>query len=114
MFCTNYVIKKGDTLYSISRQTNVPVSAIINANPFINVYSLQVGEVICVPVGVPMNEYTGTITYTVKEGDTLGSILNQFQIAIGDLMQLNDVNKVYLLPGTTMVVPVNEPEEYEG
>ncbi len=111
MFCTNYVIKKGDTLYSISRQSNVPVSAIIGANPFVNVYNLQVGEVLCVPVGVPLNDYTGTITYTVKEGDTLGSVLDQYGIEIGDLMQLNDVNSVHLLPGTTLEVPIYDFEE---
>ena len=113
MFCVNYVIKKGDTLYSISQQSNVPVSAIIGANPFVNVYNLQIGEVLCVPVGVPLNDYTSTTTYTVQEGDTLGSVLDQYGIEIGDLMQLNDVNDIFLLPGKTMEVPVYEFEEYE-
>ncbi len=113
MFCINYVIKKGDTLYSISRKSNVPVSAIINANPFVNVYNLQIGEVLCLPVGVPLNDYNGTIIYTVQEGDTLGRVLDQYGIEIGDLMQLNDVNNIYLMPGTSLEVPVFDFEEDE-
>ena len=112
MFCTNYVIKKGDTLYSISQQSNVPVSAIIGANPFVNVYNLQIGEVICLPIGVPLNNYTSTVTYTVREGDTLGKVLDQYGIEIGDLMQQNNVKDIYLLPGTTLTVPVMEYEDY--
>lgn len=108
MFCTNYVIRKGDTLYSISQRSNVPVSAIISANPFVNVYNLQIGEVICLPVGVPLNDFTSTATYTVMEGDTLGKILDQYGIEIGDLMQQNDVNDIYLLPGTTLTIPILE------
>lgn len=108
MFCTDYVIKKGDTLYSISQKSNIPVSAIIAANPFVNVYSLQIGEVICLPVGVPMNDFTSIATYTVVEGDTLGKILDQYGITIGDLMQQNDVTDIYLLPGTTLAVPILE------
>ncbi len=110
MFCTNYTIKKGDTLYSISRQYRVPVSAIINANPFVNVYNLQVGEVICLPVGIPQNNYTNYTTYLVEEGDSLGSVLDKSGAEIGDFMQLNDIYSIYLLPGSTVKVPVIDDE----
>lgn len=51
-FCEGitHTIKKGDTLYSISRQHNVPIAMIIRANPYVDVYNLKVGETICVPV----------------------------------------------------------------
>lgn len=110
MFCTNYVIKRGDTLYSISRQNRIPVASIINANPFINVYNLQVGEAICLPVGVPQNNYTNYTTYQVEDGDTLGSVLEKSGAEMGDFMQLNDVNTIYLKPGSTVQVPVIEEE----
>ena len=44
-----HVIKKGDTLYKISKQYNVKVSALILANPYVNIYNLQVGDTICIP-----------------------------------------------------------------
>lgn len=45
-----YVVKKGDTLFAISRQFNLPLQSILNANPGIVPEALQVGQVICLPV----------------------------------------------------------------
>lgn len=44
-----YVIKEGDTLYKISRTYEVSVSDLIMANPYINVYNLQINDEICIP-----------------------------------------------------------------
>lgn len=44
-----HVVKAGDTLYSISRMYNVPVAAIMRANPYINVYNLRINDQICIP-----------------------------------------------------------------
>lgn len=45
-----HVIKKGDSLYAISRKYNVPLALIMRANPYADVYNLQIGDEICVPV----------------------------------------------------------------
>lgn len=45
-----YVIKRGDTLYSISRRYNSNIDKIIESNPGINPNNLMIGEVICIPV----------------------------------------------------------------
>ncbi len=44
-----YMIRPGDTLYNISLQYNVPISAIMSVNPNLNPYNLIVGEVILIP-----------------------------------------------------------------
>ena len=51
-FCDGmtHTIKKGDTLYSISRMHDVPIAMIMRANPYVDVYNLQVGDTICIPV----------------------------------------------------------------
>lgn len=46
---TKYVIKKGDTLYSISRKYDVPLALVLRANPYVDVYNLQIGQEICIP-----------------------------------------------------------------
>jgi len=107
LFCIYYEIKQGDTLYSISRRYNVDLNAIIMANPFINVYNLKIGDVICLPC-VPHGKYADYATYMVKEGDTLGSIIEKNGINLADLMEANDVNSVFLMPGTTVTVPVTD------
>jgi LysM repeat protein len=106
MYCINYVIQNGDTLYSISRQFNIGLNTIIEANPLMNVYNLRVGETICIPVSVPSNQYTQVTTYTVREGDTLGSILENNAVSLADLMQRNPLNEIFLLPGSVIQIPV--------
>ena len=111
MYCIGYAIKKGDTLYSISRQFNVPIDMLMDANPLVNVYNLQVGEIICIPVSVPHNNYTHNTTYLVEEEDTLGSILEKNDINLADLMVFNDLNSIYITPGTTLQVPIIDDGE---
>ncbi len=48
-----HTVKQGETLYSLSRQYNVPLAIILRANPYIDVYNLQTGDTICIPVRSP-------------------------------------------------------------
>lgn len=45
-----HTIKKGDSLYLLSRYYNVPIGEIMSANRNMNVYNLQIGEEICIPI----------------------------------------------------------------
>ena len=45
-----HTVRSGDTLYSISMEHQVPLALLLRANPYVDVYNLQVGETICVPV----------------------------------------------------------------
>lgn len=105
MYCIYYEIRQGDTLYSISRRYNVDLSAIIKANPFINVYNLQIGDVLCLP-SIPRNNNTDFTTYLVRDGDTLGSIVAENEINIADLLENNNIDSISLMPGTTLSIPI--------
>lgn len=48
-----HTIKKGDTLYEISRAHNVPLSLLLRANPYVDVFNLQVGDTLCIPTKKP-------------------------------------------------------------
>lgn len=108
MYCIGYEVKEGDTLYHISRHFNVSISAILDANPFANLYQLIAGEEIYIPVGVPRNDFTHYTTYQVGEEDTLGALLDENSIQLADLLEFNDLYNIYLLPGTTIKVPAVE------
>ena len=49
-----HVVEKGDTLYLLGKRYHVKVSELMFANPYVNVYNLQVGEELCIPVRPPM------------------------------------------------------------
>ena len=49
-----HIVEKGDTLYKLSRKYNVPLALILRANPFTDVYNMQVGDEICIPVQIEM------------------------------------------------------------
>lgn len=50
-YCNGYThtIKQGDTLYEISRMHQVPLALLLRANPYVDVFNLQVGDTICIP-----------------------------------------------------------------
>ena len=85
-----YVVRPGDTLYSIARKYNVSLAELIAANPGIDPDRLQVGQLICIPKGKPSPKpCPGGHIYVVKESDTLSSILLKFNISVMDLMAGN-------------------------
>lgn len=47
--CMIHVVEPGDTLYRLSRKYRVGLTAILYANPFVDVYNMQVGDEICIP-----------------------------------------------------------------
>ncbi|MEE1249100.1 MAG: LysM domain-containing protein [Lachnospiraceae bacterium] len=53
-----HVVKEGDSLYKIGKMHGVSVSALMYANPYVNVYNLQIGDELCVPV-YPMQQGMG-------------------------------------------------------
>lgn len=61
-----HVIKQGETLYQLSRRYRVPLALILRANPYVDVYNLQVGQEICIPV---VRHYNGMVCMPVQRMD---------------------------------------------
>ncbi len=61
-----HVIKQGETLYQLSRKYRVPLALILRANPYVDVYNLQVGQEICIPV---VRHYNGMVCMPVQRMD---------------------------------------------
>ena len=47
-----HVIQKGDTLYELGKQYHVSVTQLMFANPFVDVYNLQIGDELCIPATI--------------------------------------------------------------
>ncbi len=65
-----YIIKRGDTLFSIARYFNTNVNFILAANPNIDAYNLQIGSAIIIPFGsvVPTDV---SYSYSIMEQNIL-------------------------------------------
>ncbi|MGN0437696.1 MAG: LysM peptidoglycan-binding domain-containing protein [Lachnospiraceae bacterium] len=80
-----HVVEQGDTLYRLAKKYDVKLFDIMRLNPYINVYNLQIGDEICIPVSDTGNRKT----YVVNEGTTLGDVLKVFQTSLDDLIKEN-------------------------
>ncbi|HZJ98870.1 MAG TPA: LysM peptidoglycan-binding domain-containing protein [Tissierellaceae bacterium] len=92
-----YVVRAGDTLYSIAMRYDVTVASLIEANPGIDPNNLQIGQVICIPKGEKPKPCPGGTLYVVRENDSLSTILLRFNISVMDLLAGNpnlDIDRI--------------------
>ena len=97
----NYVVKKGDSLWSIAQKYNTTVDNIKKLN---NLSSdvLSIGQILRIPSDEDIIE--GTI-YTVKRGDSLWSISQQYGITVDDIRRANNLTSNILQIGQTLRIP---------
>jgi LysM repeat protein len=103
--CT-YIVRTGDTLWSIARRFGSPMQSIAQANGIINFNYIQVGQVLCLPGGIPPPTPAPAI-YIVRPGDTLCSIARRFGTtawAIALANNLQNPNLIYI--GQQLIIPV--------
>jgi LysM repeat protein len=107
-----YVVKPGDTLSSISRSHNVPLTEIYRLNPDIDAASLRVGDVVRLPGGVVAAPRPGepgpaqVVRYVVKPGDTLSAIARAHNLTLAQIYQLNpDIDFQRLRVGDVVRLP---------
>ncbi|MDY6407438.1 MAG: LysM peptidoglycan-binding domain-containing protein [Pseudomonadota bacterium] len=86
--CNGVRVRKGDTLYGISRRHDVPIRAIIEENNLSPPYILSVGQYLVLPRAK---------TYRVRSGDTLYSIATRHNMAVSSLAKLNNIQSPYTI-----------------
>jgi LysM repeat protein len=110
---TPYIIRAGDTYYSLAIRFNTTVAAITAANPGVDPNRLQIGQTICMPGTAPPPPVTcpaGFTTYTIVAGDTLFSIAQRFNTTVNVLLQANPgINPNALFIGQRICVPISGP-----
>jgi LysM repeat protein len=62
----------GDTLYSIAVRVGTSVDELLNLNPGVDAFSLQIGQSICLPAQLP--PCPSGVYWVVAPGDTLYAI----------------------------------------
>ena len=105
-----YVVKKGDTLYSISRIYGIPIDTLRRYNNLTSDF-LSVGQEISIPssetIITPSEDeiINEPNTYVVQRGDTLFSISRKFGIPVNDIKVQNNLTSDILSVGQILSIP---------
>ena len=98
-----YVVKKGDSLYSIANSFGVSLEALKNANG-ISGNLINIGQVLTIPTA--SNKTPGDyVVYTVKKGDSLWSIANTYNVSVNDIVDYNNLGTTMLQIGQQLLIP---------
>jgi murein DD-endopeptidase MepM/ murein hydrolase activator NlpD len=91
----SYVLRRGDTLYRVSRRFDVPVTVLQAYNGIKNPSQLREGGTVVIPE-----------SYTVRKGDTLYGIARERGVVLGELAKLNGIGSLEtLVVGRKLYLP---------
>ena len=94
-----YIVKSGDSLYSIAKKYGITVDALKSANGKTSNF-LSIGEILVIPTTTAT-----TRTYTVKAGDSLWKIATNYGVSVNALKQANGLSSDLLSIGQVLVIP---------
>lgn len=100
---TTYIIKSGDTLYSIAKKYETTVDKIKQLNNLSN-NTLTIGMQLQIPTTQYIETPTTTITYTVIPGDTLYSIARLYNTTVNNIKELNNLTSNILTVGQQLLI----------
>lgn len=108
-----YIVKKGDTLYSIALENNITVSELKQLNNLIN-NTIYVGQQLYLKKQSEEEIPNDNNVYIVQKGDTLYSISRKLNIPIDTLKSLNNLNSNEIYIGQQLILEELEiPVEYD-
>ncbi len=98
-----YIVKSGDTLYSIANRYKTTVDEIKRLNN-LKTNTLSIGQKISLPTS--SGETPASLkNYIVKSGDNLYSIAQKNNTTVNEIIQLNNLKSTLLSIGQTLKLP---------
>lgn len=103
-----HVVKKGETVYSISRLYNIPLETIYANHPSAK-YGIKAGETIVIKQNrQALSEGRAFLYYNVKSGDTLFGLSKKFNTTVEEILKANPgVSEDNFKAGSTIRIDVN-------
>ena len=92
-----YIVRVGDTLYSIAREFNTTIDELKKLNNKSN-NTVSIGEKLIIPNTME------TTSYIVEKGDTLYGIANKFNTTVDNLKELNNLISDSLSIGQELII----------
>ena len=97
-----HTVQKNETLSAIAKKYGVSARSIQAVNGISNPNLLFVGKKLKIPSGS-----TSEIPYTVKKGDSLGSIASRFGVKLSEICSRNGISSPNLIKvGQKIIIPV--------
>lgn len=96
-----YIVKRGDSLYSIANKYNTSVSTIKILNN-LSSNSLSIGQSLKIPSNT--NNQSSNNTYIVKSGDNLYSIARTFNTTVNSIKTKNNLKNNLLSIGQKLII----------
>lgn len=106
-----YVVKKGDSLWSIARANGLTVDELKSLN---NLSSnvLHVGDTLLISSADSTCDDGNDNYYVVKSGDTLWSIARKYNLSVNELKALNNLSSNVLSVGQRLIVGKESSNDY--
>jgi len=101
-----YTVRSGDSPYLIAQRYNIDLDTLLAANGLTRRSSIYPGDELLIPGagGAP-----AVTQYTVRRGDTLGTIAQRHGISLRALLQANGLSSRSVIhPGDTLRIPGND------
>jgi len=112
----DYVVRRGDSLYTIARRHNLTVDQLKRTNGLTST-RLKPGQHLALPgttESAPMvakrTQPAAVDTHVVKKGETLASIARRHGMAVDDLKRINDLTNSRLKIGQRLALASRETE----
>lgn len=108
---SEYVVKSGDSFYTIAKAHGTTVKAIETANPGVDSRRLKIGQKLVLPApgtGATAPTMTTTVdsnVYVVKSGDTLSRIATAHKTTVKDLKSINGLTTDRINVGQKLKLP---------
>lgn len=93
-----YVVKKGESLFSIAKRFNISIDAILSVNNMRDASILRIGTVLKIP---NMNG----VYYSVRKGDSLSSITTRYRVDMNKLVDVNELESSVIYVGQKLFIP---------
>lgn len=110
----NYVVKAGDSFWSIAKIYKVKPSKIAKWNNMATRDPIRIGQNLAIWTERPLvsdiagNSVIRKLNYRVKNGDSLYRIADKFSVDVNDILRWNGLNKKkYLQPGQAITLYVD-------
>ena len=120
-----HVVKKGDTLSSISKKYSIKKESIIKLNKLIDENYIFIGQNLKIVENLIPKNSNNEYYHEIKKGENLTEIANKYNISLSELVEINDIeNQNILEVGTKLKLkqetsikkdyPINEPPTQKG